>query len=623
MGSDQRNIILAVALSLGVIGIWQYFVVQPELDRQRELAIQEETIETRGQTPSTSPLAEGVPVISSENTERFISREEVLAGSKSNRIRVDNPNLDGSINLEGARFDDLSLKKYHETVDRSSPEIVLFSPKGSDQAYYTSFGWLSAKTGIRIPDDKTLWQADHDTLTSEQPVTLQWDNGEGIIFKRKISLDDKAMFTIEDSIDNQTDQDLPFYAYGLISRLIPEKSGTSYAILHEGALGVLGEAGLQEFTLSKLKDEKPVAARGKGVLGHSWENVQGGFIGITEKYWASAIIPDQTISYNAVFSVRSSNDRDSVQTDIRSPELIAPAGGSIQFTQRLFAGAKEVSVVDGYHKTYNILYFDRMIDWGWFNYITKPLFSVLNYFHKLLGNFGLSILLVTVLLKLIFLPLANKSYTSMAKMKAIQPEMNALRERYKDNPQEQQKALMALYKSKKINPVAGCWPLFLQIPVFFALYKVLFITIEMRHSPFFGWIQDLAAPDPTSLWNIFGLLPYDPALLPVIGGFLDEYARLGIWPILMGITMWLQMKMNPEPTDPVQKQIFSWMPIMFTFMLGSFAAGLVIYWTWNNFLSIIQQGIIMKRNGAKIELWGNLLSTFKKDNKTEPPAASK
>lgn len=608
---DQKNLILALGLSFIIITAWQSFFAPKDIPQEPVSQTEQvQNMPSDGNKQSGLPGTPSIPGSASATT--FETREAALKATP--RIAINTPALQGSLNLEGAQFDDLHLKKYRETLDPNSPTITLFSPKGTEQSYFANFGWLnmSGSHTVSLPTNKTIWTANHQELTPESPVTLTWDNGQGIIFERNISVDDKAMFTIKDTVRNTTDQIFSLSSYGLISRQIPEKQETSYAILHEGALGVLGnEYQLQELTLASLKDASVLPGRGTSVKGETWQNVVGGFLGITEKYWGAAVIPDQTVSYEGTFSV-SEGKHDSIQVDLKSSSLNVPAQGTIQYTQHLFAGAKEVSVIDGYHNDLKILNFDRFIDWGRFYFFTKPLFSVLSFFHKLLGNFGLSILMVTVVLKLIFLPLANKSYASMAKMKAVQPQMDEIKQRYKDNPQEQQKALMELYKKEKINPVAGCWPVLIQIPIFFALYKVLFITIEMRHAPFFGWIKDLAAPDPTTLFNLFGLLPYDPTALPVLGQFIHDYARLGVWPLLMGLTMWLQMKMNPEPTDPMQKQIFGWMPIMFTFMLGSFAAGLVIYWTWNNFLSIIQQGIIMKRHGTKIELWNNVAGLFKK-----------
>jgi YidC/Oxa1 family membrane protein insertase len=395
------------------------------------------------------------------------------------------------------------------------------------------------------------------------------------------------------------------YPYGLVSRHgKPVTQG--YYVLHEGLVGALGDQGLQEYGYDSL--DKEAAIQGQATKGKVWSGVTGGFVGITDKYWAAAVVPDQTQPYTGSFTVRTDPSGKVYQANILGEAKTLAPGATIEQTRRLFAGAKETAVIDQYQDRLNIRNFDKLIDWGWFYFLTKPLFKVLDFFYRLFGNFGVSILIVTVLLKILFFPLANKSYASMARMKAVQPEMVAIRDRYADDKVKQQQALMELYKKEKINPVAGCWPVLIQIPVFFALYKVLFVTIEMRHAPFFGWIRDLAAPDPTSIFNPFGILPYDPAAVPIIGPFL----MVGVWPIIMGITMWVQMKMNPEPADPIQKQVFGWMPFIFTFMLASFPAGLVIYWAWNNLLSVTQQYFIMKKNGVKVELWDNLRSTFAK-----------
>jgi YidC/Oxa1 family membrane protein insertase len=405
------------------------------------------------------------------------------------------------------------------------------------------------------------------------------------------------MFNITDTVENATGAPVTLFPYGLVARHgKPVTQG--YFVLHEGLIGVLGNNGLQEYTYDNVEKE---AVLGGSQRGKVWKDLTSGFLGITDKYWAAAVIPDQERKFEGRYSVNMAGNK-TFQVDYLGEGVTIAPGASASATTRLFAGAKEVATVDGYEKSLNIKRFDLMIDWGWFYFITKPMFYAINWFYHLFGNFGVAILLVTVLIKLIFFPLANKSYASMAKMKAVQPEMVSIRERFADDKMKQQQALMELYKKEKINPLAGCWPVLIQIPVFFALYKVLFVTIEMRHAPFFGWIRDLAAPDPTSIFNLFGLLPFAvPAML-----------LLGVWPILMGITMFVQMKLNPEPTDPVQKMVFTWMPVFFTFLLGSFPAGLVIYWTWNNFLSILQQAYIMKKFGTKIELWDNLKSMFAK-----------
>ena len=430
----------------------------------------------------------------------------------------------------------------------------------------------------------------------DTPITLTWDNGEGLTFRRSIAVDDKYLFTAKDEVANTGAAPVTLFPYALISRHgTPETSG--YYILHEGLIGVLGDQGLQEETYKKIEDKKTEA----------WK-VTNAWLGFTDKYWAATLLPDTAATVQANFSAGTAGTTKTYQTDyLLDPQTIAP-GASGSANMRLFAGAKEVQTIDAYDKALSLNRFELLIDWGWYYFITKPMFKAIDYFYHLVGNFGVAILIVTVLVKILFFPLANKSYASMAKMKAVQPEMAAIRERYADDKMKQQTALMELYKKEKINPLAGCLPIVIQIPVFFSLYKVIFITIEMRHAPFFGWIKDLSAPDPTNIFNLFGLIPVDPTALPMFGHFL----HLGFWPIVMGITMFFQMKLNPAPPDPTQKMIFDWMPLIFTFMLAGFSSGLVIYWAWNNTLSVCQQAFIMNKHGAKIELWDNLKGLFGK-----------
>jgi len=610
MREENRNLIVAIVLSVAVLIGWQYFFAAPQAERQRQAAQQQQSTQVNPTAPNqpptpsqaggpSAPVPGSVPATPAAPVVE--SREAALA--RSPRVAIDTPAIAGSINLRGGRIDDVSLKHYRETVDPKSPNIVLFSPAGSQNPYYADFGWVGTQAGP-LPSAETVWTADRTTLTPSTPVTLTWDNGQGLVFRRTISVDDKSMFTVKSAVENRGSAPVTLHPYGLVSRH-GKPTTMGYYVLHEGMTGVLGDQGLQEYTYTDLDKENAVPA-GQNTVGKVWDSVTGGFVGITDKYWAAAVIPDQTQPYQGSFTMRQAPTGQIYQSNMLGSAQTLQPGGTTEVTQRLFAGAKEVATVDAYQASLGIKNFDLLIDWGWFYFITKPLFKVLDFFYRLFGNFGVAILLVTVILKILFFPLANKSYASMAKMKAVQPEMVAIRERYADDKMKQQQALMELYRKEKINPVAGCWPVLIQIPVFFALYKVLFVTIEMRHAPFFGWIRDLAAPDPTSIFNLFGLLPYNPGAVPVLGPFL----MLGIWPILMGITMWLQMKMNPEPPDPVQKQVFAWMPVIFTFMLGSFPAGLVIYWAWNNLLSVTQQAFIMKRNGVKIELWDNLRSTF-------------
>ena len=611
MGNDKTNMFVAIALSLVVLLGWNYFIAAPRVEQQRQANLQNQTAQqspgvTPDGVPSPSPK-EGGPAAPVAGTlpnasAGPIGRTEALA--RSPRIKIETPALAGSVALKGGRIDDIALKNYHETVDDKSPEIVLLSPAGTEAPYYAEFGWVGTNAGP-LPTNDTIWTADGQTLSANMPVTLSWDNGAGLLFKRILAVDDKYMFTVRDEVENKGANAVTLYPYSLVSRWgKPHTQG--YYVLHEGMIGVLGGDGLQEYTYDHLAKE--AAYGGPATKGKAWANVTGGFVGITDKYWAAAAIPDQAAAYTGAFTERTDGATKIYQASVRGDGRSVEPGATASTTQRLFAGAKEVNTINGYEKNLGIKQFDLMIDWGWFHFITKPMFRALDFFYHLLGNFGVAILIVTFCLKLLFLPIANRSYVSMAKMKAVQPEMTSIRERYKDDKMKQQQAMMELYKKEKINPVAGCWPVLIQIPVFFALYKVLFITIEMRHAPFFGWIQDLAAPDPTSIVNLFGLLPF-PA---------PDFVHLGIWPLIMGVTMFVQMKMNPTPPDPVQAQIFTFMPIVFTFMLGSFPAGLVIYWAWNNTLSVTQQYVIMRRNGVKVELWDNLRNTFKRGNKSVP-----
>ncbi len=601
--NDQKNTLIAIVLSAIILIGWQIFFGVPHVQKQQQQQAQEKNQPTPGAPPSGAP-AQPVPGSTpappvQPGATQAQTREAALAASP--RVQIDTPSLLGSISLKGARIDDLSLIRYRETVDPKSPPIVLLAPSGSPNPFYAELGWsLPAGTSAKLPGADTLWrQQGSGALTVERPVVLTWDNGEGLEFRRTIAVDDKYMFTVKDEVANKSAAAVTLYPYGLISRHgTPHTLG--YYILHEGLIGVFGDHGLKEATYSDIEKKKS----------ESFESPSA-WLGITDKYWAATLLPDTGPKVRSRFSFDLVGSLKTFQTDyLLDAQTIAP-GATGAANVRLFAGAKEVAIVDGYEKALKIDRFDRLIDWGMFYFITKPLFIVMDWIYRHVGNFGVAILMVTVLIKILFFPLANKSYASMAKMKAVQPEMMAIRERYADDKMKQQQAMMELYKKEKINPVAGCLPIVIQIPVFFALYKVLFITIEMRHAPFFGWIKDLAAPDPTTIFNLFGLIPWDPSHVPVIGSFL----MLGVWPLIMGVTMWFQMKLNPPPPDPTQQMIFDWMPVVFTFMLASFPAGLVIYWAWNNTLSVAQQSVIMRKHGAKIELIDNIKAVFVKKKK--------
>ncbi|MFZ0195196.1 MAG: membrane protein insertase YidC [Pseudolabrys sp.] len=600
--TDNKNTILAIVLSALVLLGWQYFFAVPqEKARQEQLQAQQQkqTVPTPGQV-GQPPAQSGTPEVPGQTNAPAaaapVTREAALAGSP--RVSIATDSLQGSIALKGGRIDDLALLKFRETVDPKSPPIFLLSPSGTADPFYAEFGWTGAAgANVKLPTSETVWtQSGSGALSINHPVTLTYDNGEGFEFRRTIAVDDKYLFTLKDEVTNKSANPVALYPYALISRHgTPHTAG--YYILHEGLIGVLGDSGLQEFTYKNIEDKKAVNF-----------DITNGWLGITDKYWAATLLPDTTARLKARFSTGMLGTIRTYQTDyLLDAQTIAP-GATASANARLFAGAKEVAVVNDYDKQLKLNRFDLLIDWGWFYFITKPLFIAIDYLYRLVGNFGLAILIVTVLIKIAFFPLANKSYASMAKMKAVQPQMTALRERYADDKAKQQQELMELYKREKINPLAGCLPIAIQIPVFFSLYKVLFVTIEMRHAPFFGWIHDLSAQDPTNIFNLFGLIPVDPTILPVIGQFL----HLGAWPLIMGVTMWAQMKLNPAPPDPTQQMIFNWMPLIFTFMLANFPAGLVIYWAWNNSLSVLQQSVIMRKHGAKIELFDNIKALFVK-----------
>ena len=605
MDENNRNFIMAIVLSIAVLLSWQYFYNGPktkEREALKQQQAQQEKVAKPGQAaPSTAPppsVADGAPpkpssvpspltagVPSSAPTPLGTGRKAALA--KSERLVVETPKLKGSISLNGARIDDLVMTRYRIAADPSSPAVTLFSPSGSANAFYAEHGWVADGASTpKLPTAASKWSVESGSkLTPENPVTLKWDNGEGLTFRRTISVDESYMFTLLQEVENKTGAAVSLFPYALLSRH-GRPDVQSFYILHEGLVGVLGEENLQEIDYEDAIEDKVTI----------FKNVKGGWLGITDKYWAAVVAPDQRTPFQGRFSGNVVNTQERFQTDYLASAVQIPSGGKASVQGFLFAGAKEVDVVDAAAEKHKIDRFDLLIDWGWFYFLTKPLFFALDYFNKLVGNFGIAILLVTVLIKLALFPLANKSYVSMSKMKKLAPEMAKIKERYPDDKTRQQQATMELYKKEKVNPASGCLPILVQIPVFFALYKVLFVTIEMRHAPFYGWIQDLSAPDPTTLFNLFGVIPWDP----------PNFLMVGIWPLIMGVSMFVQMRLNPAPPDPIQAQIFAWMPVMFTFLLAPFPAGLVIYWAWNNTLSVLQQSFIMKRQGVPITLFENL-----------------
>ena len=579
---EQRNLLLAIVLSVVILFGFNYLfpttIPPAPVDSGSP-----ETATTPTPGEGSVPSIPGAPVSGVPDTE---AREEVIGISP--RVAIENEQLSGSIALRGGIIDDLVLSKFNETLEDDSPKITLLSPAGSPKPYFSRFGWAATPgSDVAVPNADTLWQSSGNSLTPATPVTLSWNNGAGLTFEQVIAMDEEYLFTVTQRVVNDGAAAVELAPFGLISRSdTPDILG--FYILHEGPIGVFNET-LEEIDYDDLKDE----FQGREV---SIENTTtGGWIGITDKYWLTTLIPDQAEPVKTRFVYTQPQGRDRYQTDFLYNATSVPAGGSVATTSRLFAGAKEVVKLDAYEEQYGIVNFDLAVDFGWFYFLTKPIFYALHWLFLQVENFGVAILLLTVAIKLLFFPLANKSYKSMAKMRKLQPEMLELRERFSEDKQRLNQEMMALYKREGANPLSGCLPILIQIPVFFALYKVMFVTIEMRHAPFFGWITDLSAADPTTILNGFGLLPWGA---PDLG--LLNLLNIGIWPLLMGISMYLQQKLNPQPPDPIQAKIFLLMPIMFTFLLATFPAGLVVYWTWNNVLSMAQQAFIMKRAGVPL-----------------------
>ncbi len=600
---NNRNYFIAIALSVLIVLAWQFFYMNPRLEAQRKAEQAAKLQQQTQQAQTTQPAAAGAGTAvngslpaGGQNAAATLTRDQSVEKTASSRVIIDTPALAGSINLEGARFDDLRLKSYHETVDKSSPIITLFSPADTKDGYFSELGYLGGDTTGAVPGPSTVWTlASGDKLTDKTPVTLSYTNDKGVTFSRTISVDDRYMFTISDKIVNGGQAPVSLSSYGRVTRYNKPETPSAY-VLHEGFIGVIGDDGLIESKYAAVEKEAVNPAK-----------ATGGWLGITDKYWAATIVPPQSTAYDAHFS-HFTDGTPRYQADYKEDAVTVAPGQSLELKNLIFAGAKEVPVIDRYETSYSIPRFDRLIDWGWFYFITKPMFKLMDFFFRFFGNFGVAILCTTIVVKALFFPLASRQYASMANMKRMQPKMEELKAKFGDDRMGLQQATMQLYKEEKINPIAGCWPVLLQIPIFFSLYKVIYITIEMRHAPFFGWIQDLSAPDPTSIVNLFGLLPFAA----------PTFLHLGVWPLIMGVTMFLQMRMNPTPPDPTQAMIFNWMPLVFMFMLSSFPAGLVIYWAWNNTLSVIQQSIIMKRHGVKVELFNNLKGLFKRK-----PAPSK
>ena len=572
MTPETKNLIAAMSLSLAILIGWQLYFVEPELEAERaaaQLAAQE--ADSQQPVRSGGLNADGTPRLASEEAAAPESDNQDV--DKGTRLVIDGPLIAGSISTMGARLDDIVLTSYFETQAEGSPPIKLLLPFDSEQPYFAEFGWVAdGAANIALPQADTIWSAASSAATTSSPLILNWDNGGGFLFQREIVIGQDYMITVTDSVTSTAQTAVTLNSYSLIRRHGTPTTDGLY-ILHEGPLGVF-DGTLNEEDYDNLQDA------GSGGLSYSPLEA-GGWVGITDKYWLAALIPDQSNLHSfGMRYLRGQGDR--YQTDILGAGQTLAPGQTISTTTSLFAGAKKVTLLDKYADELGIKNFDLAIDFGWFYFLTKPFFYAINWLHGMLGNFGLAIIGFTGLMRLVLFPLANKSYRSMGKMKELSPKIKKMREDFGDDRAKLNQEMMALYKTEKVNPAAGCLPILLQIPIFFALYKVLYVSLEMRHAPFYGWIKDLSAVDPTSVFNLFGLLPYSVDMLP-------SFMAIGVWPILMGISMAVQMRLNPPPPDPIQAKIFQYMPIFFTFLLAGFPAGLVIYWTSNNILSITQQ----------------------------------
>lgn len=603
MDDQNKNLILATALSFLVILVW--FVLFPPEDA---------AVDPNAPTVvATTTDAQSPPVTATAGAEATPQAER----SEAPRLAIDTPRLKGTISLLGGRIDDLAMKSYTETIDPKSGIVTLLSPVGEEHPYYALFGWTPAGAlGFDdVPGANTLWaQVGTNILSPETPVTLQWDNGKGLIFQRVVSIDDRYMFTIAQSVTNQSGADVSLSPYGIVARHGTPPDLEGFYLSHEGVVsradGTLEEIKYKDATKLPLVDREAALAEVRQATTDGW-------IGFTSKYWMTALIPEQGKPFTSVIKYVPSADI--FQTETREPLVTIASGATVASSSRLFAGAKEWETLRAYQDNDGIAGFVDAIDWGWFFFFTKPIFAVLHWLHAHIGNMGLSIIALTFLLKALVFPLAYKSYVSMARMKELQPEMEELKERAGDDKQKLQKEMMALYKEKKVNPAAGCLPILIQIPIFFSLYKVIFVTLELRHAPFFGWLTDLSARDTSTLFNLFGLLPW---AAPEPHSILAT-VFIGVLPILLGISMWLQQKLNPTPTDATQAMIFAWMPWVFMFMLGSFASGLVVYWITNNIITFTQQYIIMRSHGHTPDIFGNIKAGFGRKPAPKPVAAKK
>jgi YidC/Oxa1 family membrane protein insertase len=602
MDDQNKNLILATALSFLVILVW--FLVFPPEEPVTDPNAPVGTEQTNA-TPemAVTPPAASAPARSVSGAGSVQANAE---GEQAARVPVETPRVEGSISLLGGRIDDLSLKDYKETQDPGSPIVRLLSPVEEENSYYALHGWApaGALTFDDVPGPNTVWEVQSGSkLGIGAPVNLQWDNGNGLIFRRTIAIDENFLFTVTQSVENTTGAEVRMQPYGIVAQH-GEPDTIGFFILHEGVVA-MADGELTEIDYSDMPDLDIVEREGANA--EVIEIVENGWVGFTDKNWMTTLVPQpgQTATAVAKYVPRA----EIYQVETRLPTQAVPAGASVSVETMLFAGAKEWEVIRQYQESPGIQGFIDSIDWGWFYFLTKPIFWALHHFNILIGNMGLAIIGLTLLIKALLFPLAYKSYVSMARMKELQPEMEKIKERVGEDRQKMQVAMMELYKKEKVNPAAGCLPILLQIPIFFSLYKVIFVTIELRHAPFFGPFQDLSAPDPTSIMNLFGLLPF-PGPEP---GSVMALIFIGILPLLLGISMWLQQKLNPAPTDPTQAMIFAWLPWVFMFMLGSFASGLVVYWIANNVITFTQQYIIMRTHGYTPDVFGNIRSSFKRE----------
>ncbi|MBL4751533.1 MAG: membrane protein insertase YidC [Amylibacter sp.] len=600
---NTKNLILASVLSLIVILGWFWFF-PPEAPLQ-DAPTEATQIAQSENGENTVPSAAGdatVPLVDLPSAAE--NRDEALA--KSPRVKIDSARVFGSISLTGALIDDLSLKDYNVRLNDESEKIRILSPIQRSSGYWAFHAWWSPDRSVApgdVPTAKTLWSVKSgDVLSETRPVVLQWDNGKGLVFERTITIDANYLISIKQSVQNNTGNVIQLAPYAaLTSKGDPDIRG--FYILHEGAVASIDGELVEE----TYKNVRKFDVNQNGISSKSYDVTEGGWIGFTNQYWMTNLMPEPDQSFETVLEYNEKANR--YQADVRLPAVTIAPNGSYDVVTSLFAGAKEYGVIKAYQKENGYNQFIDSIDWGMFFFLTKPIFQVLHFLNGLIGNMGLAIIGLTLLIKALLFPLAYKSFVSMAKMKELQPQMEAIKEKAGDDKKQVQAEIMKLYRAKKVNPASGCLPILLQIPIFFSLYKVIFVTIELYHVPFFGWIQDLSSPDPTSILNLFGLLPWTPTDLPQFTSILS----IGVLPILMGITMWLQQKLNPAPTDKTQAQIFAWMPWVFMFMLGRFASGLVVYWVANNTITFIQQYTIMTQQGVKPDILGNMFKRFKKD----------